>query len=332
MPAQADIDGEQQLLQQYRRSLAHLIQQASRYGGEAHVPLSVMHNIADARQHIQRSKANLRAWGVDVEDLPHEEPLGNLATPPAAATSSQGDPAPPPLSRPWLERVQKHPIVVVIVACMAVFGCMAAAISAGADYGAFCQQLNLPCARSQPVNITVRATNPDGRSLPRVAITLLHDGQATTTQPTDAQGIAVFSIRSDAGTGQLVAQADRYEVREDTVDLTESRNVTMMLRPQDANNRSIIVRIVHAVDRTPIANAQVTVIAQGAVYSDLTDGNGLATYAIPFDGATLAADISVNATGKQAATQNVTLQPTQLYEMSLDDAPQDSERTPTSSG
>src|SRR5687768_2803825 len=61
------------LLAAYRRTLAHLLQQAAQYGGEVFAPPQTANGIAEARQQIRRIKAVLRKNGVQVEDDPNDK-------------------------------------------------------------------------------------------------------------------------------------------------------------------------------------------------------------------------------------------------------------------
>jgi hypothetical protein len=70
--AQEAIDDQRELLAAHRRTLAvYLKQQAAL--GSAFAPPGVANGIHEARVGIQRAKASLRAWGVDVADLPDDE-------------------------------------------------------------------------------------------------------------------------------------------------------------------------------------------------------------------------------------------------------------------
>lgn len=73
MPDQEEIDNLHKLLKTHRRTLAHYRVQMARYGS-AFVPAHVAHGIDEARDAIQRIKADLRGWGIVVEDLPGDEP------------------------------------------------------------------------------------------------------------------------------------------------------------------------------------------------------------------------------------------------------------------
>jgi hypothetical protein len=61
------------LLAQYRRTLAHLLQQAAQYGDEVFAPPQTANGIAEARAAVLRIKADLREGDVEVEDAPSDE-------------------------------------------------------------------------------------------------------------------------------------------------------------------------------------------------------------------------------------------------------------------
>jgi hypothetical protein len=73
MPSQEEIDQQQELLTTYRRTLAHLLQQAAQYGGEAFTPPQTANGIHEARTNIQHIKQMLRGWGVSVDDHSDDE-------------------------------------------------------------------------------------------------------------------------------------------------------------------------------------------------------------------------------------------------------------------
>lgn len=69
MPSQEDIAELQQLLETYRRTLSHYLQQHAALGS-AHTPPSISHGIHEAREKIYHIKKTLRDWGINVEDHP----------------------------------------------------------------------------------------------------------------------------------------------------------------------------------------------------------------------------------------------------------------------
>jgi tetratricopeptide (TPR) repeat protein len=61
------------LLATYRRTLAHLVQQAAQFGGEVFAPPQTANGIAEARREIGRMKVVLRQGGVVVQDEPNDQ-------------------------------------------------------------------------------------------------------------------------------------------------------------------------------------------------------------------------------------------------------------------
>jgi hypothetical protein len=55
------------LLATYRRTLAHLVEQAAQYGGEIFAPPQTANGIAEARAKVGQIKAALREGGVSSE-------------------------------------------------------------------------------------------------------------------------------------------------------------------------------------------------------------------------------------------------------------------------
>src|SRR5690242_12354130 len=82
MPEQEEITQQQELLATYRRTLAHLLRQASQYGGEVFAPPHTVNGIEQARSSIAHIKATLRSLGEDVHNHSDDEP----APPPSQPT------------------------------------------------------------------------------------------------------------------------------------------------------------------------------------------------------------------------------------------------------
>jgi predicted NACHT family NTPase len=72
MPSQDDIQGQQSLLEQHRRTLQVYLEQRAALG-KAHISPGVANGIDDARRDIRRIKVYLRNWEIAVEDLPNDE-------------------------------------------------------------------------------------------------------------------------------------------------------------------------------------------------------------------------------------------------------------------
>jgi hypothetical protein len=86
MPDQQTISEYQNLLHAHRRTLRQLLKQEA-LSGEAFVPPAVTNGIADARAEIARLKAELRSWGVAVDDEPAD--VGMEDASPASQPSMQ---------------------------------------------------------------------------------------------------------------------------------------------------------------------------------------------------------------------------------------------------
>jgi hypothetical protein len=70
-PTTEVIADQQKLLMTHRRTLAILLEQQAQHT-TAYVPTSIVHGIAEARDHIRQIKATLHSWGVTVDDQPNE--------------------------------------------------------------------------------------------------------------------------------------------------------------------------------------------------------------------------------------------------------------------
>jgi hypothetical protein len=81
--SQDELDQQLALLATYRRTLAHLLEQAAQHGGPASAPPQVGNGIHEAREQIRRIKAALRARDAPTADHPDDEPPPRSPTPPA---------------------------------------------------------------------------------------------------------------------------------------------------------------------------------------------------------------------------------------------------------
>ncbi|MBK9940656.1 MAG: hypothetical protein IPP13_03425 [Kouleothrix sp.] len=71
MPHQEDIESQLKLLAAYRQTLAIYLRQRALLG-EAYTPPGVLNSITESQLDIQRLKAILRNWRVEIEDLPDD--------------------------------------------------------------------------------------------------------------------------------------------------------------------------------------------------------------------------------------------------------------------
>ncbi len=198
MPTPSDIRSQRERLATNRATLQHYLNQRN-ISGPANVRPEVTHGIADARGQIRRIKATLRQWAEQVEDQPDDEDDPDPAAAPAGAQATGGGRAPPagqasgraaggagapaaigaggatPGPPAWWERFRHHPViffsVVAFIIASSLFGCAAMAISAGADFGGFRQQLQewgiigaAPSAAPSPAPPPTSTSAPPARS------------------------------------------------------------------------------------------------------------------------------------------------------------------------
>jgi hypothetical protein len=171
---------------------------------------------------------------------------------------------------------------------------------------------------SGETSIAVRVADQDGTPISRASVILLYGGEIPLKQTTDSNGIATFTADASFEEARLVSEATGYQVHEEIVNLSRSRNVTFSLRSLNEDVRSVIVRVVNKIDLQPINSAEVLLIAGGETFVDYIDENGLAKFDIAFPGETLDADITVKATTGNISNKSVSLRPDQLQEVRLD--------------
>jgi flagellar biosynthesis GTPase FlhF len=171
-------------------------------------------------------------------------------------------------------------------------------------------------AKSPEINVVVRVTDPQSRSVSGAKVTLFYGGETPPTGIT-ASGIIKFTIEASSQEGQLVAEMEGYEVAQEIIDLQESTHVQIMLTPLDADHRSVLVRAIYAESSQPVANAEVILIIQGDTHVGTTDDNGLVRFDIPFTDATMDATITVDAEDSHISNQVITIHPDQLQEVQV---------------
>ncbi len=72
MPSHEEIAGQENLLAEHRRTLAHYIRQQAQHS-TAYAPPMISTGIREARVSINRIKATLRGWNIQIEDHPDDE-------------------------------------------------------------------------------------------------------------------------------------------------------------------------------------------------------------------------------------------------------------------
>lgn len=77
MPDQEEVEGQFELLAAFRRTLSQYLRQQAQLG-EAYAPPPVLAGIYEARQNIRRVKGIMRSWGVNVDDHPNDEDVGQI--------------------------------------------------------------------------------------------------------------------------------------------------------------------------------------------------------------------------------------------------------------
>ena len=70
MPDQEAYEQQLRILQAYRQTLAHLLEQAAKHGGISYAPVATANAIRDTRQEITQIKNTIRGLGFEVSDSP----------------------------------------------------------------------------------------------------------------------------------------------------------------------------------------------------------------------------------------------------------------------
>jgi cell division septation protein DedD len=102
MASQEEYEQQIRILQAYRQTLAHLLEQAAKHGGISYSPPAVANGIRDARQEVATIKRVIRGWGYSVADNPMDG--DQVDVPVHAQSTSESIPVRPKPPKPPMPR------------------------------------------------------------------------------------------------------------------------------------------------------------------------------------------------------------------------------------
>lgn len=164
--------------------------------------------------------------------------------------------------------------------------------------------------------ITFRVTEISGLSVPQAKVILL-SGNDIHIQYTDSNGASTFSLIKTE-TLRVFVETDQYEIYDQIFSANTPNPIEIRLNPKDVSRKSVIVRVIDDKDDTPINGAEVILIVNSNIYSQITDSNGITKFTTAFPTDEIDGDISVSVTGFKSEHQRVTLQADRVQDIRLD--------------
>lgn len=205
------------------------------------------------------------------------------------------------------------PIIIAIISLVGICITTAGAVIVGT----FPSILNVFESNPNKVEeITFRVTEINGISVPMAKVILLA-GNDIHIQYTDSNGTSVFNIIKTE-TLRVFVETDQYEIYDQIFSSSTSNPIEIRLSPKDISRKSIIVRVIDNKDDMPINGAEVILVANGSIYSQTTDSNGITKFITEFPADEIEGDISVSVSGFKSEHQKVTLQADRIQDIRLD--------------
>jgi formylglycine-generating enzyme required for sulfatase activity len=167
-----------------------------------------------------------------------------------------------------------------------------------------------------PTELTFRVTDISGASVSQAKLILLVRNVALPPQYTDSSGFAKFSV-NDTKDLRVFVESSQYEIFDLIISGNISNIIEIRLKQKDVSKRSVIVRVLDSEKNEPVDGAKVVLIANGNVYSQSSDSNGITKFVIGFPTDEIDGDISVSFSGFNIEHQRVTLQADRVQDINL---------------
>lgn len=204
------------------------------------------------------------------------------------------------------------PVIVAIISLIGVCVTVAGGIVTGI-IPIFFDSLNPE--PSESLN-TFRVMEINGSSISQAKVILV-SGTSVFTEYTDSNGVATFTIQTD-DEKRVFVETDQYEIYDQIIPKGNNSVIEIRLKPKDFNKRSVIIRVFDSNKNIPIDGAEVVLIANGNVYSQIADSNGITKFYMAFQTDEIDGDISVSFKGYEIEHQRVTLQANYVQDIRLD--------------
>ena len=116
---------------------------------------------------------------------------------------------------------------------------------------------------------------------------------------------------------RVFVESSQYEIFDLIISGNISNAIEIRLEIKDVSKRSVIVRVLDSEKIEPINGAEVVLIANGNVYSQSSDSNGITKFVIGFPTDEIDGDISVSSSGFNIEHQRITLQADRVQDINL---------------
>jgi formylglycine-generating enzyme required for sulfatase activity len=167
-----------------------------------------------------------------------------------------------------------------------------------------------------PTEIIFRVTDISGVSVSQAKVILLTGNDVLPPEFTDSNGFAKFSV-NDTSDLRAFIESNQYEIFDQIISGNISNTIEIRLEYKDVSKKSVIVRVLDSEKSEPVNNADVVLIANGDVYSQSSDSNGITKFVIGFPTDEIEGDISVSFSGFNIEHQKVTLQADRVQDINL---------------
>ena len=164
--------------------------------------------------------------------------------------------------------------------------------------------------------IAFRVTDISGSSVSQAKVILLAGNDVLPPQFTDSSGFAKFSV-TETKDLRVFVESSQYEIFDLIISGNISNAIEIRLEIKDVSKRSVIVRVLDSEKIEPINGAEVVLIANGNVYSQSSDSNGITKFVIGFPTDEIDGDISVSSSGFNIEHQRITLQADRVQDINL---------------
>lgn len=165
-------------------------------------------------------------------------------------------------------------------------------------------------------SITFRVTDISGASVSQAKLILLAGNDVLPPQFTDSSGFAKFIV-TETKDLRVFVESSQYEIFDLIITGNTSDTIEIRLELKDVSKRSVIVRVLDSEINEPINGAEVVLIANGNVYSQSSDSNGITKFIIDFPTDEIDGDISVSSSGFNIEHHRVTLQADRVQDINL---------------
>ncbi len=169
---------------------------------------------------------------------------------------------------------------------------------------------------SEQKTIIFRVTDISGSSVAQAKVILLAGNDVLTPQFTDSSGFAKFLV-SETKDLRVFVETTQYEIFDLIISGNISDTIEIRLETKDVSKRSVIVRVLDSEKIEPIYGAEVVLIANGNIYSQSSDSNGITKFSIEFPTDEIDSEISVSSSGFNIERQRVTLQADRVQDINL---------------